>query len=385
MKLKLFVLLVAAAATLFGQVPIRDFLGEEVTWQNARMLAYGGLKGLEPGPSAVFGNPAVLGYLVRPAAELSYGLRVATELRTRIAYDEFENALGEVSIADNIHGHGIVGPLAGAYRFGSLGVGVGIAPLRDFTYQYTKEYRDDFYVKVGEDRVEQAGTLYTANLGAAYKVAEWLSVGAAGGYRFGSRSLESWQIMGAETTYTRDAGKPSGIGFAGGIIARPIPRLGIGVDYQSGGIGNWSDAESMATGVAAADLPWSGRLALSYRVPGTLPSTVFAEGRYEAWDGVDSLYSNILTVRAGVEHVMLNFVRLRYGFGVEPMQFDPTIQRADIGFGVGFDAGVAKIDFGALMTRNLLGPDNFYQPLTQTDLKIHESRSYFALTISREF
>jgi hypothetical protein len=120
-------------------------------------------------------------------------------------------------------------------------------------------------------------------------------------------------------------------------------------------------------------------------VPGSLPSTVMAEARYQAWRTVDSTFSNLLVVRAGVEHTMLNFVSLRYGFGVEPQPFDPTIQRLNAGFGLGFDADVVRIDIGMLFTHDLLGPANFSSPLTESDLKIYGDRSNFAVTISRSF
>jgi hypothetical protein len=368
-----------------AQVPMRDYIGEEVTWHNARMLASGGLAGLEPGPAAVFGNPALLGFVSRPALALSYGLKVSTEVRTRIVYDQFENALGEVAIADNVHGYGVPGPIAGAYRFGPLAVGAGLAPVRDFSYSYYKEYRDDFYVKFGEDRVQQTGALYNGSLGLGYRPVPWLSVGATGGYVFGSRRLETWAINGADTVHFLDYGKPAGIGFSGGLVAEPLQRLRVGADFQSGVmLNNWSTAVEVPA-YFEGRLPWSARLGLSYRVPGSLPSVATVETKYQAWHGVDNVYSNVLTVRAGVEHTMLSFARLRYGFGVEPMPFDPTIQRADIGMGLGFDAGPMKIDFGLMMTRDIIGPGNFYTTLPQSDLKIHESRNYFSVSISREF
>ena len=379
------VALVLLCGFAVAQVPMRDYVGEEVTWHNARMLANGGLAGLEPGPAAVFGNPALLGFMAKPALALSYGLKVSSEVRTRVVYDQFENALGEVAIADNTHGYGMAGPVAGAYRFGPLAVGAGLAPVRDFSYYYYKEYRDDFYIKYGEDRVQQTGALYSGSVGLGYHPVSWLSVGAAGGYLYGTRRLETWAINGADTVHDLDSGSPAGLGFSGGIVAEPVARLGVSADFQSGvRLAKWSTAAEVPV-YFAGQLPWAARLALSYRVPGSLPSTVTAEGKYQAWHSADAAYSNVLTVRAGVEHTMLSFVRLRYGFGVEPMPFDPTIQRADIGVGLGFDAGSMKIDVGLMTTRDLIGPQNFYDTLPQADLKVSESRNYFAVTVSREF
>jgi hypothetical protein len=388
LQLVLCVLTSFAAA----QVPIHDYVGEEVSWHNARTLANGGLAGLEPGPAAVLGNPAVLGLVRKPAASLTYGVKLATELRTRIVYDQFENAIGEVAIAENIHGFGLPGPLAGAYRLGPVGIGAGIAPVRDFSYYYYKEYRDDFYVKFGEDRVQQTGALSSGSVGLGVQPFRWLSIGAAGRYLYGTRRLEWWAINGADTAHGLDEGSPHGQVVAVGIMAIPLSRLSVGLDFQSGiQLAGWTSGHERDTARDyVGSIPWSARAAVSYRVAGVLPSIVSAEGKYAAWKSAASSsgrlqFSNLLTVKAGVEHTMLNFVRLRYGFGVEPMPYEPTIQRAKIGFGVGFDAGFARIDVGGLLTRDLIGPDDFYQPLSQTDLKIHESRNYFAITVSREF
>jgi hypothetical protein len=382
MKLRITVLFVGMVLVAAAQVPLHDYLGDEVIWCNARMLASGGVYGLESGASAAFANPALLGFARRPAAELSYGLKVAAETRTRIVYDQFENSLGEIAVAENMHGSGIPGPLAAVYPLAPIAVGAGIAPVRDFNYTYLKEYRDDFYVKTGEDRVEQSGVLYNGSLGVAYNPVDWLAVGARGGYQFGSRRYESWQIRGADTTYFVDTGKPAGIGFGAGLAVKPIRRLAIAADFSSGMQSDkWSEADSGYVG----KYPWSARLGLSYRVPGTLPSTVTAEARYKAWKSVDSTMSDLVVIRAGVEHTLLNFVSLRYGFGVEPQPYDPTIQRLNAGFGLGFDVGVAKIDVGALMTHDVIGPTDFSTPLSASDLKVYENRSHFAVTISRSF
>jgi hypothetical protein len=367
-------------------VPIHDFVGEEVCWYDARGLAAAGLSGFEPGPSAVFANPALLGFVRRPVLALSYGLRVATELRTRIVYDQFGSSMGEAAIANNIHSSGLAGPLAGAYRLGPLVGGAGIGPVRDYSYLYFKEYRDDFYIKIGEDRVVQTGNLTAGKVAVGYRPLSWFGVGAAGGYVFGRRRLEVWHISGVDTSYEKDEGAPSGAAYSGGVFLAPLARLGVGVDFRSGLAGTaWYGLPEDTSWHLAGALPWTARAALSYRVPGSLPSVVTAEAAYQAWRGADTTFSNLLVIKAGVEHTMLNFVRLRYGFGVQPMPYDPTIQRADIGFGLGFEAGFARIDVGGLLTRDLVGAQNFYRPLNVTDLKVYESRSHFAVTISREF
>ena len=384
--LKTGIMLVLISGPALAQVPLPDYLGSEVGYTNARTLAGGGATGLEAGPASLFGNPAMLAFARTSAVEVGYGLKLASETRTRIVYDQFENSLGEVAIAENIHSSAIPGPLAGLYRSCRLAVGAGLAETRDFNYTYLKEYRDDFYIKTGEDRIEQSGGIYDAGLGAAYQLLDWLSVGARGSFRFGGRRLNEWQIRGADTSLVADTGTMSGIGFGAGLAARPVGRLTVAADFASGAsYSGWSRIAWATPPAYLGRYPWSARLGLSYRVPGSLPSTVSAEARFQAWKTVDSTFSNLLVVRAGVEHTMLNFVSLRYGFGVEPQPFDPTIQRLNAAFGLGFNAVVVKIDVGMLFTHDLLGPMNFSAPLTENDLKIYGDRSNFAVTISRSF
>jgi hypothetical protein len=258
--------------------------------------------------------------------------------------------------------------------------------VRDFSYIYQKDYRDDFYVKIGEDRVEQSGAVYLAGLGVAARPVPWLAVGARAGYLFGSRNLEQRQIRGTDTTHVSDEGRMASIGFGAGLAVEPVRRLAVAADFCSGSRhDDWSGLSYTEPPQYLGKYPWQVRAGVLYRVPGSLPSVLSAEAEYEAWDAVDTTFANRLVVRAGVEHTMLNFVSLRYGFGVEPEPFDPTVQRVNAGAGLGFDAGFARIDLGMLFTHCVLDASGFSTPLAESDLKVYEDRSYFAFTVSRSF
>ncbi|MBM3315739.1 hypothetical protein FJY71_07890, partial [candidate division WOR-3 bacterium] len=298
----------ALAAVASAEVPLRDYAGREVGWHDARGLAAGGLGGLFPGPGAAFANPAVLGFLTRPAVTLGYGMEVASEERTRIVYDRFENTLAEAGIADNTSAHGLAGPAVGAVRLGPVGIGAGVAPVRAFGYSYLKEYRDDFYVKFGEDRVEQSGAVYAANLGLGFSPFGPLSAGARAGYLFGTRRLEVEAWRGPDTSRYVEEGNPSGIGYAAGLAVRPARMLCVGLDYEGGvTYSSWLTGDALPPeAVTDRSFPWAGRLALAWQIPGPLPAVADAELRYLAWHAVDSTCGNILLARAGVEHLMLN-------------------------------------------------------------------------------
>jgi len=382
-------LLLLACAVAQAQVPIHDWMGEEVPGHDARALARCGISGTDVTAGAVFGNPAALAFLSRPTVQAGYGLRIATEQRTQVVYDQFENALGELAYADNIHSSGIPGAFAAATMLGRAGGAVGLTQVRSFDYQYVKAYRDDFYVKVGEDRVVQTGALYSIGAAGAYRVLDRLGVGLRGGYLFGGRRLESWHTMGADTTFLGDEGRPTGTVFGAGIVASPLNRLAVAADLHAAyRLSNWrSTVWNLIPRPPSCEgrHPWVAKLDVSYRVVGPLPGTVSAEVGYSAWHGLDSSLSSVLAVRAGVEHRMLSLVRLRYGFKVEPRPDDPAIHVAGFGFGSGLDAGLFRIDLGALLSRDVTGPTRFWPELTETDARVYESRNYFAVTLSREF
>jgi hypothetical protein len=375
---------VVLAGVAAANVPLRDYWGVEASWHSARALALGGQG--ETGPSAVFGNPALLGFVRRPVVELTYGLAVADEERTRVVYDQFENTLGEMAVANNTHAHGLPGPACGALPLGPVCAAAGITPARDFAYSYLREYRDDFYSLIGEERVEQSGTVYDASIGLGFSPLPFVSVGAAGSYLFGSRRLETMSWSGAETLRAFFAGRPRGVGWAAGVALKPAASLAFAVDFASGvTLADWSWSEGPEPAVVDKSYPSCAGAGLEWRIPGALPAVASARASYTAWSTVDSTQADVLAVRAGVEHLMLNFVRLRYGFGVEPLASDLAVQVAEFSFGLGFDVGKMRVDAGALLARDVIGAELFTTPPAEPDLRTYETRSTFALSVSRAF
>lgn len=374
-------LLVGIAPAL---VPLRNYWGERVVCFSARDLAFLGASGPGAGPGVLFDSPALIGLVRRPTLELTYMADFSSEQRTRTVYDQFENAVGEAVFADNTTAAGLPGPVAVAYPvFPGLVAGAGAAPLLDFQYRYKKEYRDDFYALIGEDRVDQSGTVFLGGAGLAYRVLEWLSVGASGGYAFGERKLKVWQIRNPDTSYEYQSGNPAGVAYTGSIAAEPLDRLSLSLGFT--GPVKLSDWLSSGELRSDAKLPWLVRLGLGYQAAGKLPSRALLEACYSAWQSVDTDYAGILNVRAGIEHTMLNFVKLRYGFGVEPSPFDPTVQRVGVGAGVGLDADFCVVDFGAMFRREVVGASLLRGQVTPDDQTVYQTGAVVGITLSRGF
>jgi len=379
--------MVALAVTfVVADVPLAAYWGERVAAGSARDLAFGGLARIEAVPSAWFSTPAMLGFMARPAVEASAGLALAQEQRTRIVYDQFENAVGEVVVADNAHSNLRLGPVSvGVPLFGVLGVAAGVRPAVSYDYDYYKEYRDDFYAIIGQDIVHQSGTLYAGGLGFGVRAHPKLGIGAGAAYLFGSRDLEITTIRMPDTTLEHESGTPAGIAYNAGLSVEPLSRLLLNAGFSGGTkLAGWRKADSAQTAIDRKQ-PNAVKLGLAYQAPGTLPSRVMAELGYEMWNGVDTSLTNLLVVRAGVEHLMLNFVRIRYGFAVEPQPFDPTVQTAQVGAGVGFDTELLKVDVGARFRRSVFGSGLFRTPLSPSDQTVYETGAELGLTLSREF
>ncbi len=379
------VLLALATVTAAAQVPVRDWWGDEVSFASARSLAAAGAPLHEAGPAALFANPALVWTDRYAAFELTGGLRLKIEQRTRVVYDNFENALGEAAFADNYGSNGLAGPLAAAGRLGPVTIAAGGRPVRDFGYSYTKEYRDDFYVKIGEERVNQSGGLYSAGLGAAWRPVQWLGLGASGGYCFGSRSFQSIVVDGRDTVEVSESGRPAGPTWHVGAFLAPVKRFSLAADFRGATrLNNWRSADSVVP-AESRSYPVAAGLSVSYRAPGALPSTVTAAARYEDWSSTDSGLNPVLVVRAGVEHLLPTLVALRYGFGVEPLAANPAVHVAHVGFGVGFDAGLFRIDAGLGHSRCVIGGGEFSVPLTEDGVKVYENRTALAISLSRAF
>ncbi len=352
-----------SASFLVANVPVRNWWGIEIY----------------PEPAAVFFNPACLGFYNRPMLTLGMGGLILNEERTRLVYDRFENTIGEAVYADNTSLCWRFGTAAGIYRFRNFGFGAGVAPVRDFNYRYLKEQLDDYYVKIGEHRVEQSGQLNNASAGISFNPFNQLCLGIGGRYLFGSRQLTQLIIQLPDTTRLSSSGSPSGAGWFAGIGAALMPELKLDFGYQSAvQLKNWDSA-----GVRIE--PWRLLAGAEFRATGVLPSKFRARVCLNGWSVTDSAYHNVLSVRLGVEHLLLNSVRLRYGFGLEPLFSDPGVQMPIADFGLGFNVNHLRLNLGLSVSREELVARHFILPVEPEDSRIYQSGLEMNLSMEYEF
>jgi hypothetical protein len=374
-----------AAAAAQPNLPAVAYWGRPVNWSSARDIVPGA-GWFDAGPGDVFLRPARLGFAVRPAVQLGFGGRALSEQRTRAVYDQFENAIGEIVVADNLTASWLAGPAAVAFPVaGRMAIAAGLRPVVDYNYSYYKEYRDDFYVLVGSDRVAASGALYEATGGLGVRPVSWLAAGASAGYRFGARRVRVETMRVPDTTVHEESGRPAGFGFAAGLAVEPVAGLQFDAGFDAGpGLADWRSEDESGAAVARGQ-PWTARLGGAYKAPGVLPSRVTVDAGYTGWSAVDSTWSNVLAVRAGVEHTLAGTLRLRYGVGVEPLPFAVHIQRVLVGAGVGWDAGVVQFDAGMGFGREVIGAGQFPDGLNPPDQQVYQTGTGFCLTVSRDF
>jgi len=384
-KTSMLFVLAAASVLSRAEIPLRVYGGADAAWQNGRRLASAGLLPAEPGAAAVSGNPGLLGFVTRAEVEVGAGLTWSSEQRTRTVYDQFETAIGEVVTADNLDLVPALGAAAGVVPLASrLALGAAIGTFRDYRYRYSKEYRDDFYAKIGEDRIEQDGMLYAADVAAGIRVVDWLSAGLRARYLTGARSLDFVTVRGTDTTVESESGSPSGFGVGGGLGIEPLAGLVLGLELAGPvSLSEWRTGDSLVASETGR-LPLAVTAAVAYRVPGAIPSRLQVEAGYHNWHGVDTTVSSIVTAGLAVEHQLLDRVALRYGAAIEPMPFDPTVQLVRVGAGLGFEVGSLVIDIGGRLNHDVLGPSHFRTPLAHADEKVYETNGVFGVSVRRE-
>lgn len=351
------------ASWAMANVPVRDWWGFDT----------------RPEPGAVFRNPGCLGFYPKPIFHLAGGYRIIEEERTRLVYDGFENTMGEAVYADNINFHWYFGSVAAIYRIRNFGFGAGVAPLRDFNYRYHKEYLDDFYVKIGEDRVEQGGELINATASISFSPVRFISLGVGGRYLWGKRGLEQVIIRGPDTMRLFSKGNPSGIGWQAGVGLVSGSKLKLDIGYQSPvRLRDWESGKEKIE-------PRQTVAGLEFSAPGVLPSRFWAEASFTNWSEVESIYRNIFSIRMGVEHLMLNSVRLNYGFGVKPLFSDPDVHMLYADFGIGFNINRWRLNIGLMASREELDVNHFVLPVEPEDSRVYQTRFNLNMSLGYEF
>jgi len=384
-NLGFWVLQLVIAYSVFANIPTDWYYGRTRDFTNARSLGLAGISTIIPSPSGMFINPALLGLIKNPSFDFSAALNWTSEKRTKELFDQFENTIGEISVADNMFTHTKVSPLAIAYplpAFGGtrIGLGLGYTSVIDYNYYFHKELRDDYYQKIGDYELKATGQTQGINFATGVN----LNNPSLADINIGAGLCYSWGNH--QSTQESDSFQIKALNFNFGAVTGLGERLKIGFDFQNRWKMHWKPTAEQVNPPTFYYL-WTSSFGLgaTYNFPGEIPTIALTEFRYIYWQDRDhpSSGQNSLNIRAGIEHTMLNDVKLRYGFGVIPSLIKLTPPTVLISFGLGFSVESLKFDIGANIQRCTLTEENFYWPIDEE--KVYETFGNIVISVSRSF
>jgi hypothetical protein len=393
------VILLAASAFSAGDttnLPADWQLGRTFDLPDAKSVALGGVSAAIGSPFGFLANPALAivrfdrfnvpalpETKARPTVGLTGNLGIGSERRTRMTYDIYNNAVGEIAIADNSAASPLAGPIAVQLPLGGLSLGLGMRPVNDFTYSFRQEVRDEFYQLLRVNEQQVSGQLVQAGGAVAYDLAGMVGIGAGLNYSFGERNLDSTRN---DTLSIIHHTQLSGLGINGGLLIHPGNAVRIGVSFEPRipKLGSLL-VKPGDSAVTAADNPTRAKLGFSYFVAGSAPTGIYLQAGYTAWRDLDTMnLHSTIDLRAGVEHRLLNNIDLRYGFGLLPSPLDPGIQAGLLSLGVGIETDLAHIDLGGNLTRRMFA-NGALLPNQALSMRVYQTGWQLAVSISRGF
>jgi len=372
-----FLLVLAVAGPAWSVPEIMTEYGDQMPWFGADINAMGGTAtALSRGGMSNIFNPAFLGAEGNNRLDVGGVLTQEHEDRFQPLYDTFNNWVAEVSIASNRNnywhsGFGLV--LNDSTAGLPMAIGLSLADRYPYSYTFTEEVRDPFYGSnprdsILEDRERKVtGTLRDLSLGLGLDALDWLSLGAAAHYAFGTRTETNTQRFytgdqdGQTSSYDLDV---DGVNFTLGARIKASDRVEFGLAYEASltargtGTGNyqeiWDDPTNNVTETATNDDAYY-RYPEIYRggftfYPRTDPKTVFTmEMEYIPWQKFeDSRWADTgdkpnlehtVDVRIGLQHTFYNGVPLRFGFRHFPSYFDRDASSTNFTAGTGIPFG----------------------------------------------
>lgn len=363
---------------LVWAIPGDWYYGKTVHYCDGQSIGLAGTSTLKS--KSNFDKVGLISFIDTPQFILTYNLGFMSERRTKMLYDQFDNTVGEVAIAENLLTTGKLGTSGFVYPIKLLNLGLSIRPQYIFDYRFYQEFRDDFYAKIGEKEIKLSGAVYKTSFFVSKNFDRKIGVGAGINYFFGRRkfwyhdSIVYIRQLSAETTSS-----PKGVGFNLGIAFVPKPRLLIHLDYQSKTVlKNRTEVQNQVNQKYPDVLSWG----INYLASGEIPTQIGLNGQYTNWKCIQANFSRTVEMGIGVEHIFLNGVAFRYGFRLEPSFIPPIVHQGAVCFGWGFEVGTMRFDIGADIKRRIMGSENLLFS-NESDVKVYQNSGEIVITISK--
>ncbi len=377
-----FLFVLAFAGTAWSVPQIMTEYGDQTPWLGTDINAMGGTGSAlyRGGMSNIF-NPAFLAKEKSNRLDAGLSLDQEHEDRFQPLFDTFDNMVTDVAISSNRHHYWQTGfglalhdPTAGL----PITVGLSLADRYGYSYTFDEEVRDPDSQSSPRDSILEnrtrkvTGTLRAFSLGVGADVMDWLSIGGAVHYAFGTRTetinrrLDYSDLDGVDGRFEQEM---SGVNFTIGVRGKISERLEIGLAYENPltASGTWNLNYHEAYDDTSMNITIEDNFRDSYYrypqifrggftfYPQTDPRTVFTvEMEYMPWqkfeqnlgEGQSSAgeleatdLEDVVDFRVGLEHTFYNGVPMRFGFRHFTSYADKDANSTIFTGGTGFPIG----------------------------------------------
>lgn len=393
---------------LTGTLPDIMWQGDAST-NSAWALSMGNAGFLEVSPIGALGNPSLLGLAGSGfGVEVSGGVDLGIEKRTRLVYDTFGSSIGESEWSYNSGFQFLPGGAGISWSGGSLpsalSIGFGWTVPHTYQYSYDRVLRDDAYVLVGNETLTITGMENEFAMALALSPFEFLSIGLGGGYILGSRDVE-WEVTYVSandtdvvTQRTLDITGAVARGsflfiaservFVTGVVEYPIMRsftpevMGDTVTWNIVNDTDYDLTPPMTCKLGAVYLP--GNILQSKFVAGLLWSN---DGSMEYEKETLGLF-NAWGVRVGVENTLPGGPTARFGFSYDRSPLASSLDRMAFTGGMAFEIEDYALDMGLSFSPNRWRQTDVSELpsfVAGDSLTVEGSNTKLMLSISRAF
>lgn len=371
--------LLAGSAQDSGALGFLDLAtGDEGLLPDARSAALGRTRLAETtGGFTGRSNPALLSRVKHPVATVGGNVLKMEETREIPAFDSFDGFLVESIYAYNDRYQWEMGAgVAAGYDLGDyrIGVGLSLAPVRDFQYDYSEEVRDPNAFTQPRDRllalneVNADGRLDAWTIAAGVEVLPSLNLGASLEFLRGhqdvilrTRYVQEDREEGSKMSLRSMEGRRIVVGGAYhpdpavSVAGTWTAAVGLGLDALNEGdqtrlffLGDLDGQQGSQRAVIT--YPQEVKIGAVYRPRAGMRTNVQLDIGWTEW----SEYENSLLAmpgltdvwdgRAGIEHIFYNGVPVRFGFRWAPSPVNDEIATTAFTFGGGFHYASVRTD-----------------------------------------
>jgi len=349
-------------ASLAGGLPEVFLLGADSHAGSARSLGMG---------ECVFMEESALGALLNPAMaaecpaglrlDVSGGLAMGVEKRTRTVYDQFGSSIGESEDAFNRDADLVPGGLAASVAGlpgmpSGMAFAAGIRVASRFGYEYDRTRRNEYYAVLGEQSLSVSGAVSEVCGSASFSPSRTFTFGLGAAWATGGRDTrweEDWVDPTQPDVLESTSSDLTGFVVRGSVSLEPSDGALISLGAEQPLSMEWTgDTEG------SLDLPATIRAGVSWFPGNRLLSLFVAEASYSAMtgatlDGGDLGLRDRWSASAGIENHIPGGPACRFGFTWDHSSISRELDAVGFTAGLGFDVSGWALDVaGAFSPRS---------------------------------